>query len=370
MALPKSLISGAALAVLALPSAASAAFPGANGVLAFDRGGSILAAPATTLDAGGTDFAPAISPDGTQIAYSVSRDLWVMNADGSNRHAVTTGRFSDSDPAWTPDGKHLVYSSLKGGGQEIWVIGVDGTGAKQLTNTPDHGEFTPAVSVDGRIAYTRTGCDTPYGGGQCVFVMGADGSNPTNLTPEDHISGCESQAGYFFNGSSREPSWSPDGTRIAFTGPLVCGVSTIGSDIWVMGADGSGKTDLTKDDATNDREPAWSPDGTLIAFMSDRGGASTSIFTTPPVAGGAVTQVTSGGADRRPDWGPAPTVCAVPKVVGMKTAAARAALKDAGCKAGTVTRKKAGRHGVVLRQSVKAGARVKRGTKVNLTVGR
>src|SRR3954454_20286991 len=96
-----------------------------------------------------------------------------------------------------------------------------------------------------------------------------------------------------------------------------------GGDIWVMNADGSGKTDLTPDPNSNtyDEQPSWSPDGTLIAFQSDRlngGGQTNRDIVVMPASGvaGGVTRVFAGddpGADFQPSWGDVPPL---PRLIG------------------------------------------------------
>ncbi|HEY0605480.1 MAG TPA: hypothetical protein VGD58_21340 [Herpetosiphonaceae bacterium] len=111
----------------------------------------------------GGDSDPVWSPDGTQIAFvredarpsaedlaSWRRDIFVMNADGSNVRQLTTTRGFDPSPAWSPDGKRIVFAS-EGVPQpnkkaqpinDIFVINIDGSGLTNLTNSPEH-EMTP-----------------------------------------------------------------------------------------------------------------------------------------------------------------------------------------------------------------------------------
>jgi len=296
-------IAAASVACAVLPAAASA-LP-ANGPIVFESSSTIVSMPSTggaktALTPAGGHYHPAVSPDGTRIAFALNGNIWTMRRDGTDKRKVTTDGAGNDDPTWSPDGATIAYTSHAAGRTEIFMVPAAGGTPTNLTRTPANGEYNPAWSPAGnRIAYERAGCATPYGGGVCVYAMNADGSAQTNLTPENSVPGCESQPGYYFNGASREPAWSPDGQRIAFAGPLLCGIATSGTDIWTMAADGGGKTNLTRDNGTNDRMPEFSPDGTRIAFV--RPGYGLFTMATAP-AGGARQQISSGAFDLHPDW--------------------------------------------------------------------
>jgi Tol biopolymer transport system component len=152
---------------------------------------------------------------------------------------------------------------------DIFVMSGDGSCVRNFTNNPDHDETTPAWSADGRkLAYTAYITDT-NGDGQItygkdngsIYTVNRDGSGKVALT----------------NPSTNDqwPTWSPDGTRIAFqTWRHVDG----DVDIYVMNADGTGLVRLTSHIAA-DRHPSWSPDGSKIAFTSNRTTGYNDIFT-------------------------------------------------------------------------------------------
>jgi Tol biopolymer transport system component len=75
---------------------------------------------------------PSWSPDGQQIAFSKSCTIWVMNADGSDAHAVTGGG-CDAQPAWSPDGSKIVFASSRDGDEELYVLDLATGGTTQLT---------------------------------------------------------------------------------------------------------------------------------------------------------------------------------------------------------------------------------------------
>lgn len=129
---------------------------------------------------------------------------------------------------------------------DIWVMNPDGTGQTNITNTAGAEEGSPSWSPDGtRIAFSGTGDDV---NGE-IYVMNADGTGVTRLTNNFSLDGYA--------------SWSPTGNQIAFVSQR----ATNNEDIFVMNADGTNQTRLTTQ-ASNDRGPAWSPDGSKIAFYT------------------------------------------------------------------------------------------------------
>jgi Tol biopolymer transport system component len=213
------------------------------------------------LTPAGNDFVdrfPSWSPDGAKIAFGriispVKSEIYVMNADGSNPTRITNNSFSDSQPLWSPDGTKIAFVSNRDGNDEIYVMNADGSNQTRLTNNADF-DFDPEWSPDGtKIVFTSSrdfpGIAGNISNGFEIYLMNADGSNPIRLTNNDS--------------SDAEPSWSPDGTRIAFSSqrdglPLV----------YVMNVNGSNQVTITPSTILDSQDPEWSPDGTTIAFAS------------------------------------------------------------------------------------------------------
>jgi Tol biopolymer transport system component len=166
------------------------------------------------------------------------------------------------------------------GNQEIYVMNADGTGQRRLTHEQS-GDFHPSWSPDG----TMIAFASQRGRGFDIFIMNADGSQQERLTRL-------TDSGF----GAVEPAWSPDGKRIAFR-------SRVGQvDIYVISVDGTGLTRLTTDPG-GAFAPAWSPDGRKIAFSSRRHG-SYDIFVMDADGGNPVRLTSNVSIDRRPAWSP------------------------------------------------------------------
>jgi Tol biopolymer transport system component len=215
-----------------------------------------------------TPESPAVSLEG-RIAFSRytyqfdNADIYVMNADGTGVERLTDNPAYDVSPAWSPNGTRIAFASDRDGDYDLYVMNADGSGVERLANIPWH-EADPAWAPDGEtIAFLfpvgdpssvpvkdipQNFNDLPQ-----IGVMNADGTGVSRLDSDrerEYSSG---------------PSWSPDGTKIAF----VRESGGMNTDIYIMNRDGTGVERLT-DDPAKEVAPEWSPDGTKIAFQSDR----------------------------------------------------------------------------------------------------
>jgi Tol biopolymer transport system component len=219
---------------------------------------------------------PAWSPDGRHIAFSSLRSgtshIYVMAADGSGTRQLTGSRQDDSHPSWSPDGASIVFARE---GAVFRVPAVGGNArrvGRGLGNAAD-----PAYSPDGKlIAYDYR---NPGYSIREIYVMRSDGTGIQQLTHLRQVSSF--------------PAWSADGKRIAFQSNLRRGHF----EIYSVRVDGARLRQLTNSD-TDTTQPAWSPDGKLIAFSRDG-----SISTVD--ASGRVTTLTKGqNNDSSPAWNP------------------------------------------------------------------
>ncbi len=240
---------------------------------------------------------PAQSPDGMWIAFTSRRDgnreIYVMAADGGAPRNLTLHEARDTKPAWSPDGRRIAFVSDRKGESEqglrltndIFVMNADGSGVEQLTSSPlrmraDH----PAWSPDGSsIAFTRLDGE----GFSRIFVLELSSGQVRLLTPHD--------------GVSWGPSWSPDGRWIVY----IETVDFAESHVWRISADGGEIRQLTSGQFFR-ATPTWSPDGARIVFAREErpGGSSYDLYAIP-AEGGAGEQLTDDpAADRDPCWAP------------------------------------------------------------------
>jgi Tol biopolymer transport system component len=177
-----------------------------------------------------------------------------MNSDGNNQTDLTNNSNHDCDPAWSPDGTKIAFSSNRDGSWDIYVMTSDGSDQTNLTGDPANDD-APVWSPDG----TKIAFNSDHSGHGEIYVMNADGSNQMKLTSSEHV------ANY--------PAWSPDGSEIAF-GRATC--SWLWSDIYLVNTDGTDLRNITPNIVSSEGPVTtgltWSPDGTKIAFAGYRPG--------------------------------------------------------------------------------------------------
>jgi Tol biopolymer transport system component len=241
--------------------------------------------------------APALSPDGKQIAFGALNDLWLMPIGGAPRKLVSGGAYK-VDPAWSPDGKRIAYASDRGGTLDIWIHDLKTGENRQLTNLPKQGLVSPAWSPDGatiacldqegalqsidiatgtvRRVYEplwEPGRPSFGPGGQTIVYAAF---KPFSARYREGLSEVLTVDVATGKGSYRPvapgksigvrgldgPVWSPDGSMMAYV---------FASTLWVVPVDAKGNFTGPARQITNEvtDAPSWSGDSSKLLYLSN-----------------------------------------------------------------------------------------------------
>lgn len=199
------------------------------------------------------DEYPAWSPDGKHIAFTSDReghyDIFMMNADGSGISRLTTAKSDEKEPSWFPDGKNVAYSSeIKKFVRKqltLWRVDIQTKKTERIIRGYNKGHAIPDVSPGGDLL-TFTGKRT-IGWDSAMYDIQ---KREVKFLDE--------------GGKSCRARFSTDGKKLAYVSSKADGKG----DIWIMNPDGTGKTRLTIRDETYDYFPSWSPEDRFVVFNS------------------------------------------------------------------------------------------------------
>src|SRR5687767_13006745 len=222
------------------------------------------------------DRNPAFSPDGSLIAFfekdtGPMGDIWVIPSKGGQPRQLTFDSNLGGTPAWTADGKFIVFSSVRGGSRTLWKVPVAG-GPPQPVLASAGEDTEPEISRDGRqLIYTNTR-------NNFILTITDPGSGKTTTLTESRL-------------DVVDPSFSPQGDKVLFF--QVAGDGD--THVFSINTDGTGLTQLTRAPADRSVHPQWSADGSAIYFYQQARSLS---FRKQQVGSGESVELVSGW-----EWG-------------------------------------------------------------------
>jgi len=229
---------------------------------------------------------PHWSPDGSRIAFTcfapyngiTSAQICMYSMDSGKLVAFPRFRGTNTTPDWSPDGTQLVFSSSMLGNPELFVTDINGGRPKRLTIS-NGANVSPAWNpkTGQTIAFVSDRGGTPQ-----LYLMNSDGTSATKLDLPDK--------GYVI-----DPAWSPNGQLLAFSWRR----PDDNYDLYIVDVASQQLLELTRDQARNER-PSWAPDGRHLVFESTRGGERQ--IWTMLADGSQPHQLTFSGHNESPNW--------------------------------------------------------------------
>ena len=253
--------------------------------------------------AASTPWRPGFSPDGKEIAFSMSGSIWKIKIGEDTAYELTANSTYDSSPAWSPDGRWIVYTADDDYNSiNLRLLNV-ATGESSSLTEGEHVHLDPVWTPDGsRVLYVSTNPDGWYN----LYAMPLDNGDagaPVRLTADNAF---RNERLYFGTTDLHiQPTISPDGKEMILVSNR--DISLGSGAIWRApiepGAMSKAKQILREETLYRTR-PQWSPDGTRIIYSSHRGSQYNNLYVLP-VIGGEPYQLTFGDWDHfEPRWSP------------------------------------------------------------------
>lgn len=233
---------------------------------------------------------PAVSPDGSRIAFTHGGQIWLVPATGGEARALTSDQFYTHHPVWSPDGQRIAFASRRHGNDDVFIMPAEGGAVTRLTYHSAH-DVPQAFSPDGRellFASARLGsaqadaldASKGLGGFEQLYTVPVSGGRPTLLLPTPALDvrpSADGQRLLYTDRRSTENEWRKHH------------VSDAARDVWLFDRRDGSHRRLT-DFRGEDRNAVWSPNEDAVLWLSERSG-SFNVWR-QPLAGGAARQIT------------------------------------------------------------------------------
>ncbi len=259
------------------------------------------------LEALGRVTAPTVSPDGKKLLFGISYesveenksnlDIYAMDIDGGNQQRITKTADSENGAVWIENGKKIAFMNPVDGKTQLWVMNADGSGRKAVSNVEGGIQgflFSPdekKVMLIGSVKYSRTPADVypdlPKANARIIddlmykhwdewvteiphpLVGDFDGDSVSNIS--DIMADEPYEAPMKPFGGIESFAWSPDSRRLIYVSRKKTGTdyaTSTNSDLYLYDLEAKSTRNLTEGMMGYDTNPAYSPDGKYVAWLS------------------------------------------------------------------------------------------------------
>ncbi|MEO8218398.1 MAG: peptidase S41, partial [Acidobacteriota bacterium] len=248
---------------------------------------AVSAFPAAPLPPQPSMYDPALSPDGSQIAFVSGGDIWTVAASGGQARLLVSHPATESRPLYSPDGKSLAFVSTRTGNGDIYVMSLT-TGQLARVTWDDGFNQLDNWSADGKWLYFSSNT-ADISGMNDIYRVSAGGGTPMAVSADRYVN-------EYFSAPS------PDGSTLAFSGHGIGssqwwrhGHSHIDeSEIWLLTMNGTPKYRKLTAGGAKELWPMWSADGSQLFYMSDGDGSENIRTTTLDGKSSQITHFKSG----------------------------------------------------------------------------
>lgn len=210
---------------------------------------------------------PAISPDGSTIAFNYKGDIYLVDANGGQANAITTHQDHDFMATWSPDGQTIAFASNRYGNYDIYTMPSNGGAAERIT-FHSSGDYPCAVENDGTVLFTSTRLDS-YMNSQF----------PSGVLSELYAIDTEGNLDQVLTTPAENASWNKDKTKLIYHDRKGYEnqwrkhhTSSVTRDIWMYDPATKEHTQLTTFEG-EDRNPVWSSDEQSFYYLSEKSGS-------------------------------------------------------------------------------------------------
>jgi Tol biopolymer transport system component len=308
----------------------------------------VLFAALTAGCNGSTEAFVDRAPQTAQMAFEAHNQIWLMAPDGGGRRALTPRSLEAAMPAWSSDGETIAFAGApwpkpmhEHRRAFVYLMSANGSDLRRISSaesqmfgiswSPDgdqvavaefSGEGTETVSSDIALfdvqSGERTVIDRSSGDSELDVLPAWSPDGSTILFTRARLPSDtelwemnpDGSDAHMLTGSAGNGAWSPDGGKIAYVsdkdrnGETCYDECNTNGELYIMDADGSHQTRLTRTDTISESAPTWSPDGARIAYFRDAGERGSFIVTVGADGSCPVRITASGGEDRFPAWQP------------------------------------------------------------------